>query len=252
MCLDGSALGGTHINGYAWTDVSRLLDNTQTIDEIVTYTELNDTGETPLQVPFRLLIGTAGTATFTRGSRAIAPELLPEVDRHLFSVLGTYATYTHTTSSGTNATVDRTGVIFTRQAVMTLSDGTNAIEMPLEVTYDAQGTPHHRLMFPYPVDASISHTSVTVRYFLNPFRNADGSGNTDSSIQLRLIGASNQLAIPMLSTELTALEAGITASDTIQVHFTNRSGTPVVFDICLLYTSPSPRDSLASRMPSSA
>ena len=35
----------------------------------------------------------------------------------------------------------------------------------------------------------------------------------------------------MLSTELTALEAGITASDTIQVHFTNRSGTPVVFDI---------------------
>ena len=35
-------------------------------------------------------------------------------------------------------------------------------------------------------------------------------------------------------------------------YLSNRFGIPVFFCICLLYTSPSPRDGLLSRMPSSA
>ena len=230
--MEAAALGGTHIDAYAWRDVSRLLVNTLTIDEIVTYTELADTGEPPLQVPFQLQISTADTANFTRGSRAIAPEVLPEIDRHLSSVLGTYATYTHTTTTqGTNMTVDRSGMIFTRQAVMIVFDGQNVIEMPLTIDYDGEGIPHHRLQFPYPVDASISYTSVTVRYFLNPFLAADGSMNTASSIELRDRNFLNSLIIPMSETNRTDLMTAITDSDVVQVHFTGRDGIPVVYDI---------------------
>ena len=45
--LEAAALGGTHIDAYAWRDVSRLLVNTLTIDEIVTYTCLLYTSPSP-------------------------------------------------------------------------------------------------------------------------------------------------------------------------------------------------------------
>ena len=103
--------------------------------------------------------------------------------------------------------------------------------MPLEILYN-NGVPHHRLLFPFPVDASIDYTSVTVRYFLNPFIDAaTGGANSASSIGLRSIGISNLLTLPMSAADLTALLAGVTNSDTIQAHFTDRAGIPRVFDV---------------------
>ena len=172
-----------------------------------------------------------------------------------------------------NTTVDFFGAIFTRQAVMTVFDGTNVINMPLEVTYDGEGTPHHRLLFPYPVDVSIAYTSVTVRYFLNPFIAANGNANPNSSITLRAFGVSNTITVPMSLADLGSLNVAVTNSNTLQAHFVQRDGEIDVFDItdvnqetgpgtneanfiyagyaavtltflpCLLYTSPSPRDS---------
>ena len=233
--LERASIGSVHLDTYAWRDVSRLLDNTLTIDEIVTYTELNDTGTPPLQVPFRLLISTAGTAAFTRGSRAIAPALLPEIDRHLFSVLGAYATYTHTTATqGVTTSVDRTGMIFTRQAVLRLSNGANTVDMPLEVTYDGEGTPHHRLLLPYPVDALIAYTTAEVRYFLNPFIADNGNANPNSSITLRAFGVSNTITVPMTLADLGSLNIAVSNSNTLQAHFVQRDGEIDVFDITMV------------------
>ena len=153
------------------------------------------------------------------------------MDRHLFSVLQTYATYTHTNVGPTNTTVQRTGMIFTRYAVMTVFDGTNVIDMSLEITYDGQGTPHHRLLFPFPVDASIDYTSVTVRYFLNSPIAADGSNNSASSLNLRSFGINGLLTMPMSAADQVALLAAVAADDTVQAHFTDRAGVPRVFDV---------------------
>ena len=102
--------------------------------------------------------------------------------------------------------------------------------MPLEILYN-NGVPHHRLLFPFPVDASIDYTSVTVRYFLNPFITANGGANSASSIRLRSFGINGLLTMPMSAADLTALLNGVTANDTIQAHFTDRAGIPRVFDV---------------------
>ena len=220
-------MGDTHINGYAWRDVSTLPIQAVTIDEIITYTERGNTS----QIDFRTVISTAGTMNLTRGSRTVPGVVLPEIDRRLGSIFERLGTYTHTNTSPTNTTVDFFGSIFTRQAVMTVFDGTNVIDMPLEILYN-DGVPHHRLLFPYPVDASIAYTSVTVRYFLNPFIDATtGGSNSASSITLRTIGSTTDLTLPMSDANRTALTTAIANSDTVQAHFTQRNGTPVVFDI---------------------
>ena len=151
-----------------------------------------------------------------------------EVNSSIFERLGTY---THTNVGTANTTVDFFGEIFTRQAVMTVFDGTNVINMPLEVTYDGEGTPHHRLLFPYPVDASIAYTSVTVRYFLNPFIADNGNANPNSSITLRAFGISNTITVPMSLADLGSLNIAVMDSNTLQAHFVQRDGEIEVFDI---------------------
>ena len=129
---------------------------------------------------------------------------------------------------------------------MTIFDGTNVINMPLEVTYDGEGTPHHRLLFPYPVDVSIAYTSVTVRYFLNPFVAANGNPNTDSSITLRILGLGSILTMPMSDQDFTSLRLAAADSSTIQAHFVQRDGDVVVYDVSTLEEVSGPGENVAN------
>ena len=218
--LENEAIGGERIRVSAWRDGT--IGNS--IDEITTYMVRGGTS----RLPFSLTQSTTGTAIFRQDSTAFPQDLFTEFNTHLNGALANLGTYTHT-SPTINMDVNWGGEIFTRHAVLTLSDGNNAIEMPLLVSYDGQGSAHHRLYYPYPVDAAFNYSSISVRYFLNDFLSPDGTNNTASSFSLTQIGSGNTLTLAMSTTDRNALNQAITDVSDIEIHFTERDGEASVF-----------------------
>ena len=162
---------------------------------------------------------------FTTESTAIGGDLIGRLNNHLDTVLRRLLQYRRTTAPiGDVINVDPGGRIFTRHGTVALIDGSNFITLPLLVSYDGQGDVHHTLYFPYPLTHTINYTQVIVRYFVNDFLNADGSDNSDSSVNLVAHGIGNQLSVPLATA----------AWNTLNGDFNHT---------CVLYTSPSPRDS---------
>ena len=237
--LEEAAIGSERIDTYVWRDAT-VSNATQ--DEIVSYLPRG----LATIVPFGYGDTDGGTATFTKGSRSLPIDLTTAIDSYLANIYRTMGSYTRTTASGTNLNIQYGGEIITRQAVLSLSDGTgNVIHMPLQITYDGQGDPHHSLLLPYPVDASVTYTLVTVDYFINSFLSADGSDNTgstdaNSSVTLRSLStAAGVLALPFLTADALELisETQATSTSIVQVHFTERDGTAVVLNVAGLNQS---------------
>ena len=237
--LEEAAIGNERTDTYVWRDAT-VSNATQ--DEIVSYLPRG----LATIVPFGYGDTDGGTATFTKGSRSLPIDLTTAIDSYLANIYRTMGSYTRTTASGTNRNIQYSGEIITRQAVLSLSDGTgNVIHMPLQITYDGQGDPHHSLLLPYPVDASITYTLATVDYFINSFLSADGSDNTgstdaNSSVTLRSLStAAGVLALPFLTADALELisETQATSTSIVQVHFTERDGTAVVLNVAGLNQS---------------
>ena len=110
---------------------------------------------------------------------------------------------------------------------VSFNSGSTAIGNAADKTYE---------YFDDPVEANRTRTSYD-KYEFQLFTHPSGDAS-DGSIKLNIINLQLLLGIK----DPTSIAAGLNAA----------SGTPPTLSICLLYTSPSPRDRQKSRMPSSA
>ena len=97
-------------------------------------------------------------------------------------------------------------------------------------------------------DVSQSFTGIKTSFLLQ------ASGQNITGINSAIVLVNEILQEPSRSSEFVSVVGDINFHESVgvtSVQFTG-TATSALYDICLLYTSPSPRDQRGSRMPSSA
>ena len=111
------------------------------------------------------------------------------------------------------------GEFVSQTALLTIHVGLQEMSIPLHIV-NVNGQVRHLLVDQYPVDVAFTPRRIELSYFVENVR----SSPDISSVVLQDTTVADQLRLPMTTSQRDALVGAVA-------------------NICLLYTSPSPRDS---------
>ena len=218
-----------------WANVGTTTRTVNVVD--TTAPVMSVTGDNPATVELGASYTDAGaTGSDLGGAVAVSSSGTVNTD-----VVGTYTiTYTGTDPSGNTSTATRTvNVVDTTAPVITVT-GTNPVTHELGDTYTDAGATASDLSGSITVTTNGTVNDDAVGEYVLTYVATDPSGNTSTATRTVNVVDTTAPTVTVTGTNPVTVELGDTYSD---------AGATAT---CLLYTSPSPRDSRVSRMPSSA